>query len=304
MDKYEPDEILNLAIMSKSPCIIVEGVDDIRIYEGVAGSVDVPCEVYPVEMIEGLPGGSVGVIQAMSVIESLSMPAGKSAHHFVMGIIDRDARFFRGELPALASVFCLDLYSIENHFVSKYAIKPAVDRLTRVSPSVGVDVELIYSNIEAALSDLYYFSLEALKGAVDSGYQSVVGFSSNVGRRKDVATAAQLHLKKVDLDLFAASHGLTSDINSLRKFVKGKWLLHAFAEGLYDEVAQLVSRCKSASIIQCRMCQLDLAGPCLFRLRDGLNKNSLCSILLDFIHLPDFDYIRERFRSLSTSAAE
>ena len=41
MSKFEADEVLNLAIMEKTPYIIVEGVDDIRIYEDIAGSAGV-----------------------------------------------------------------------------------------------------------------------------------------------------------------------------------------------------------------------------------------------------------------------
>jgi hypothetical protein len=75
MNKFEADEILNLAIMSKTPYVIVEGVDDIKIYEEIASSAGVPCEIYSVEQLEGLTGGNDGVIQALEIIESLSMPA-------------------------------------------------------------------------------------------------------------------------------------------------------------------------------------------------------------------------------------
>lgn len=302
MNKYEADELLNLAIMSKTPYVIVEGADDIRIYESIAKSADVLCEIYSVEMIEGLAGGNDGVIQALEIIESLSMPAGKSADHFVMGVIDRDARYYRGEMPSLASIFSLNTYSIESHFVSKFSIKPAIDRLTRAPLAADIDVESIYSRIEGRVFDVYYFSLDALKNAVDPNYQSIVGFSSNAGRRKDRNTVDELHLRKGDLDTFAANLQLTSDIDSLRKFVKGKWLLTAYAEELFTEIQQLVVRCKSAAILRCRMCELDATGPCLFQVKDGLNKKSLYSILQDFIEIPEFDYIRNEFKLLSETA--
>lgn len=303
MNKFEADEILNLAIMSKTPYVIVEGVDDIKIYEEIAKSTGVLCEIYSVEQLEGLAGGNDGVIEAIGIVESLNMPAGKYSNQFVMGVIDRDARYYRNEMPTLVSIFSLRSYSIESHFVSKFSIKPAVDRLTRISSRDEIDVDSIYSRVEGSVFDVYYFSLDALKNAVDPSYQSVVGFSSKAGRRKDPNTVAALHSRKVDLDAFATTLHLASDIESLRKFVKGKWLLTAYAEELFDEFEQLVAKCKNLSIKQCSMCELDNSAPCLYQLKDGFNKNSLYSILKDFVNIPDFDYIREAFKSLAETAA-
>lgn len=302
MNKFEADELLNLAIMSKTPYVIAEGVDDIRLYEEIAKSTEVFCEVYSVELLDGLAGGNDGVIQAMEIIESLPMPSGKIAQEFIMGVIDCDARYYRGEMPALASILSLRAYSIESHFVSKSAIKPSIDQLTRISLADNINVDLIYSAVESNIFNLYYFSLDALKNAVDPSYMSVVGFSTNIGRRKDQATAAELMLRKIDLDAFAASLQLTSSIDSLRKFVKGKWLLTAYAEELFSEIEKLVVQCKGQTIKQCRMCERDNSAPCLYQMRDGFNKNSLSSMLKSFVKVPELDYIRDAFKSLSTTA--
>lgn len=304
MNKYEPDEILNLAIMSKTPYVIVEGVDDVRIYEEISRTAGVQCEIYSVEMLDGIAGGNDGVIDAMGIVESLSMPNGKSANQFVVGIIDCDARYYRNEMPTLASIFSLNAYSIESHFVSKSAIKPSIDKITRISSREEVDIDSIYQRIESNMFDIYYFSLDALKKAVDKNYNSIVGFSASAGRRKDRNTIYGLMERKDDLDIFAATFQLGRDIESLKKFVKGKWLLTAFSEELFKEIDQLVKNCKSSSIKQCSMCELDDAAPCLYQLRDGFNKNSLYSTLKDFVDMSDFDYIREKFRSLSLTAAQ
>lgn len=302
MNKFEADELLNLAIMSKTPCIIVEGVDDIRIYEEIAKSAQVSCEVYCVEMLQGLDGGNDGVIQVMEHIESLTMPAGKFAKEFVLGVIDCDARYYRGEMPVLESIFSLNVYSIESHFVSKFSIKLSIDQSTRISLGDEVDIDLIFSNIEARIFDLYYFSLDALKSSVDVSYSSIINFSANAGRRKDEKTIAELVSKKVELDAFAATFGLAPNIDSLRKFAKGKWLLTAFSEELFSEIEKLVEKCKSVTITQCRMCELDNTGPCLYQLREGVSKKSLCSTLKSFVHIPEFDYIRGTFKSLAATA--
>lgn len=303
MNKYQASELLNLAIMSKTPYVIVEGVDDIQIYESIAESAQTTCEIYSVEMIEGLAGGNDGVIQAIEVIESLNMPMGKSAKDFVMGIIDCDARYYRGEMPAFESLFSLNAYSIESHFISKFSIKSTIDQLTRISLIDSVDIDKIYKVVEANVFDLYYFSLEALKNAVEPNYQSIVGYSASAGRRKDPNTIAALMAKKDNLDTFANSLHLSRDIESLRKFVKGKWLLAAYAEELFSEIESLVAKCKAFAITQCRMCVRENSAPCLYKVKDGFNKNSLFPILKNFIEIPEFDYLRNAFRSISFTAS-
>jgi hypothetical protein len=303
MTKYQADELLNLAIMEKIPYIIVEGIDDIRIYEEIASSINIQCEIYSVEMLEGLSGGNDGVIDAMGIAESLVMPDGKSVDQFMMGVIDRDARYYRNEMPTLRSIFSLKTYSIESHFVSKFTINLSINKLTRKSLRDEIDINSIYANLEKNISDLYYFSLDALKNAVDPSYKSIVAFSTKPGRRKDAHTVTQLLSRKDALDAFANTLSLTSDIESLRKFVKGKWLLTAYAEELFKEIGQLVAKCKSLEIKQCCMCELDNSSPCLYQLKGGLNKNSLYSILKEFVSVPDLDYIRDAFKNLSATAS-
>ncbi|GJI92761.1 DUF4435 domain-containing protein [Duganella hordei] len=302
MDKYEPDEILNLAIMSKIPYFIVEGVDDINVYEEIAKSVQVECEIYSVEMLDGLAGGNDGVVQAMQILDALPMTAGQTVQNYVMGILDRDARFYRNEMPNLASIFCLKLYSLESHFVSKSTIKPTIDLLTRNSVDDEIDIDEIFAAVEYGMSDIYYFSLDALRKSVDPTYQSIVSYSSGVGRRKDANTMNVIFNRKDDLDIFAAQLNLNSKVYSMREFVKGKWLLTAFSEELYKEIEKLTIKCKSSTIKQCRMCELDVDSPCLFQVHDGYNKNILYPILQRFFEIPDLQYIKDKIISIRDSA--
>ena len=185
MEQYEVDEILNMAIMSKTPYFIVEGVDDICIYEEIAKSVSMNCEVYSVEMISGLSGGNDGVVKAMTSLNELIMAEGKKVENYVLGIVDRDIRSYRNEMPTLPSIFTLNFYSIESHFASKSVIRPSIDRLTRISNRDEIDIESLFAKIEQELRDTYYFSLEALKKAIDPAYPALITYSCSIGRRKD-----------------------------------------------------------------------------------------------------------------------
>jgi hypothetical protein len=108
---------------------------------------------------------------------------------------------------------------------------------------------------------------------------------------------------KAQLDAFAAQFQLNSSLESMRAFVKGKWLLTAFSEELFKIIEGLTADCKSQAIKQCRMCEVDVQQPCLYQLRDGINKNSLHAFITNFIDLPEFGYIRERMSRVAISAA-
>ena len=302
MEQYEVDEILNMAIMSKTPYFIVEGVDDICIYEEIAKSVSMNCEVYSVEMISGLSGGNDGVVKAMTSLNELIMAEGKKVENYVLGIVDRDIRSYRNEMPTLPSIFTLNFYSIESHFASKSVIRPSIDRLTRISNRDEIDIESLFAKIEQELRDTYYFSLEALKKAIDPAYPALITYSCSIGRRKDGNTITYLGTVKNDLDVFAANLYITPDIESMRAFVKGKWLLTAFSDALFKEIEGLVVACKSLLIGQCRICRLNNNSPCLYQLKDGLNKNSLFSLLKDFIDIPEINYIRDAMKAVNATA--
>lgn len=303
MNKFEPDELLNLAIMSKTPYVIVEGADDIQIYERISSNAKADCEIYSVEMIDGLTGGNDGVIQAIQAIESLPMPEGKEVKEFILGIIDSDARHYRNEIPSSSVIFKLNFYSIENHFASKSSIKPAINTLTRISSMDEVTVDSMINNIERNIHDIYYFSLEALKQSIFKDYNGVVGFSAQPGRRKNEGTKYDLLQKKDDLDQFAASLGLSPKLDSLQVFVKGKWLLTAFSEELFGEIEKLTIRCKNSYIKKCRLCERGNNGSCLFKVKEGFTKKSLYLTLMSFVDIPELNYIKEKFKEISASAS-
>ena len=50
---YEIDELLNEAIITGVPAILVEGIDDISVYDEISASVPFDVEVYAIENIEG-----------------------------------------------------------------------------------------------------------------------------------------------------------------------------------------------------------------------------------------------------------
>ena len=68
MESYEIDEILNEAIMTGVPSIIVEGIDDVPIYSKISKGLPFNVEVYAVENISGYTEGCEQVISAIKNI--------------------------------------------------------------------------------------------------------------------------------------------------------------------------------------------------------------------------------------------
>lgn len=303
MDKYDMDEIVNMAIMTKTPHIIVEGINDVCVYEAIADSIEANHEVYCIQMIEGYTGGNTDVAEAINYCHSLPMGAGRKVEDYVMGVIDRDSRYYRNEIPTIPALFILKYYSIESHFSSKTSIHPIIRKITRTSGDDQLDVDGIFGRIESKFRDLYYFSLDALKNATDHLYSSVVAFSDNPGRRSDQITIKALETRREDLDAFAAAKGLSDSLESIMVFSKGKWVLTVFSEYLFKEIADLVEKCKVNIIGQCKSCKFDPTSPCLFKIEPGFNNKTIYALLLKEVNIPEVDYIRDRLSRLSASAS-
>lgn len=296
MNKFEIDEILNMAIMTKTAHVLVEGVDDVRVYESLATD---DCEIFAIESIEGYSGGCNYVKQAMEDLNSIDSLG--IIEKYIVGIIDRDVGYFRsGELD-IPGLFVLNQYSIESHFVNEEILKKLLYKLTNITAKQEIPQISVRDCIED-LSGLYYFSLEALKGAKDKNYAAVVGYSDSIGRRRDERTMQSIHSKRKTLDQLSVNNNLSQQLSSLKIFVKGKWLLKSFSEGLERIIRDLPSRCKSKKIFQCRVCKFDEKSACLFRIKDGVSHKTIYSLAMDMTENDELAYVRELLQRISAAA--
>lgn len=300
---YEIDEILNEAVMTGVPSIIVEGVDDICIYSEIAKeNTPFAVEVYAVEHVSGFGQGCEEVLRAISEIEDIQSSKHKTSD-YVLGIIDKDVRDFRGETPESEAVLMLKHYSIESHFVSQTIVQHALKACTRSSHEMITDelCSFIMREIEGRLLRLYYFSLEALKKSLVRGYDAAFCYSYGYGRLKDEKARELISSKRQELDSFAADQNIEQSITSLKRIARGKWLIDVFAEELVLCINDLQGLCKDSVIESCRSC-LNLAfEKCLYKVREGINKNTIKTIALSNISGPEFLYIAQRISSLKGS---
>ncbi|MNC02043.1 hypothetical protein D3C76_476820 [compost metagenome] len=251
---FDATELLNLAIISKRPVLIVEGIDDVPIYERLASSVGVECDVYASESLCKTREGCEGVIDNIEDIRDVSEDI--PVERYVLGIIDRDARFYRDEMAVDPAIFTLKYYSIESHYVNSCSTAYLIPFATRATDKL-VDnnlVESVHRSIVPELDFLYYVSLEALRKACESEYKSEFGYKKSI----KAITNAGLHTaalkKKDELDKFADRLGLQNSMETLLKICKGKWIFEIYGDRLYDAIKKLPEQCKESRITQCQFC--------------------------------------------------
>lgn len=298
--KLSIDEVLNEAIMSSTPAIIVEGVDDLKTYISIASSVFERCEVYAVEMIAGHSPGCRDVIEAVRSLYNLN-DARHPVENFVIGIIDRDAREYRNEIPGESAILTLEYYSLESHFVCEEVLSAFLAQYTLTHPSKfgPAFAAKLFSEIEQNLLEIYYFSLEALQCALDRVYAADFKYSYAIDRCRQEEVRGRVFAKVPELDGLAARLGLQCCLESLRKISTGKWLLSTFCDLSWETLAKLSSYCGEFGSEQCEFCRTESPEKCTFRLKKGINSKTLYSGAAEIIQIDTLEYVRRRLAQIS-----
>lgn len=296
--RLRADELLNEAVMGERPLVIVEGFDDIRLYEEFSKEVNLDCKIVASENILNKGEGCSGVISNINLIESVS--GGVDVSKYVLGVIDRDARYFRRDMPESKLILVLKLYSIESHFVIEGVVGRILSSVLNANDDLlkKIDVEEVYRDISSKLMVLYEVSLEALKKACVKDYAAEVGYSSRVRSVFCDGSYQKIMNKKSELDDFAAQNNISKDWGGLRLICKGKWLLDFFCDHLYEYIDSLPDLCANKKLTQCQYCSNGNNLKCLYRWREKYQSYHLRGMVMGYTDLNEFDYILDRFKLL------
>jgi len=314
--QFDLIETFTSAILCGELLVIVEGKDDRKIYKRLAEQIGVDVQVRPVEEFANCGPGCTSVVEAIRSLQ-FKLAEREDNIKFVLGIIDRDIRPFRNELPThLKGLFVTKYYSIETYFATRPNLSRLINEFT-YTVSTDLD-EVILDFVEAlfnqSLVDLYYISLEALKQACVPGYSAVVGYSDKVGDVfKEVSkylsgggkgyTLSQIEPKKSELDIFASSFNLS--VEDIKYITKGKWYLYFFADCALQQIKHLSEKCSRAEIRQCQSCKAGKEQNCYFKLISRNPKiDDLYQRLLSFIDLQECEDIIEAFNRLYRKPSE
>ena len=299
--KYEISEILNTAIMTKSISIIVEGVDDIQIYDSIAKSINKNAEIFPIETIEGYAPGCNQIIVAMNDVAEIPQSS-VNYDNYIVGIIDKDIKDYRNEIPTNPLILTLKYYSMESHFVDKEVLPSIFELITKTPRSLITSdfIAHLYELVTLDIDDFFLICIESLKNSLNADYESDFAYSYSEGRIFSEDDIGKVRLKRDELNSFADSLSISRDLNSLKKISKGKWLLHFFCVKTLGAAQQYKDLCGTQPVQQCVMCAGNghSASHCLYKLKDSITTKNLKHLIMNNIWLPDFDYIRSRLNSM------
>ncbi|WP_421184842.1 DUF4435 domain-containing protein [Aeromonas enteropelogenes] len=302
--QYDIEEIFTQSIMTKKPYVIVEGIDDISIYDRIINTESKSVEIIAVETIEGFTKGCDSIVNVAMSLEKISNEK-YDPSNYILGIIDKDVRDFRGELPQYNTLLTLNVYSIESHFINSDVINHILKTCTKGTADLFTSHlrEKILNECIKSMEILYLASLDALKGALDRNYSSDFGYCQTYGRLKDQNLSEKLINKKNDLYSFAAEHSISSDLDSLKKICKGKWLLSMFCEELERSIKKLSSECGVSPVTVCQMCVIEAKSSCLYRLSEGFTHKTMREIAKQVCNSTELSYIKKRVGQLRVQAA-
>ena len=310
MEQYNLKELVADALMNKYPLILVEGKDDIQIYDKITSNLSIECEIKAIENIPDYGEGNEYIIKAIENLQEVIVTKPELLK-YILGIIDRDARFYKDELPELKGLFILKYYSIESNFIARNNLKNALFELTEINSRLCNNelLDYIEKEIKEIYLRLYYVSLEALKNACIKDYSGLIGFSKDIDGReirkgkilkiiKEESLYLSFNKKKDELDEFASTKNISFNLEIVKFISKGKWLLHVYSDFILNKIKKLAEYCKNEQILQCQYCKTGKYNKCLYKLKRAVQIHHVESMLLNKIDENEFKYIYDRFRLL------
>jgi len=296
-------QIIARARMEKKPLIIVEGIDDVKIYESFGKKVG---KKISVRAIETFPGYDEGCDHVKKFIEDAqdTINEAQENERFILGIIDRDASYYRGErYDYLKSILVLNFYSYESHFVTKNNVRYILERILNSAFGINEEIiEYVYSGFQNVVEQLFYMSLEALKNACVREYQALVGYGMSYGqiRHMKEAILPQVLEKKEHLDAFSVEKGITPE--DFKKVIKGKWLLESFLDSIHDKIQDLSNFCQKNQPVEgqqrCQFCEAGVHEKCLWKIKKYYTKNVLNNLVLEYTDFEETQYLLNRIEAL------
>ncbi|WP_066498305.1 hypothetical protein [Abyssisolibacter fermentans] len=295
------EELFNEALMTETPLVIVEGQDDIQFYENLANSISKEILVIAIENIKDYSEGCENVIKAIKSMQSVIVLK-NYYKKYLLGIVDRDSRYFKNSIPNIECLFILKYYSYESHMANRKALYNIIQYITGVSQSMINEEVLRYveKDLFSDFQELYYISLEALKFAVDDGYNNLVRYKDKAGKlfgeNKD-KLLSELYKKKKNLEIFANERNIL--IGDIKYIAKGKWYLHVYAKSTFKNIKTLHIACKNNNIEQCQYCRVGKFNKCLYKPKSNFQLGQILKLLLTSYDEEEVSYIKDRLRLLA-----
>ena len=298
--RYDLNDTITAALMTQTPVAIVEGYDDVKFYSNIALENNLNLDVKAVETIEDYGEGCEQVIKAVDDATQLIQNDSR-LKKYVVGIIDRDIRQYRGTLPVYDNIIILKYYSYETHLITSITISKLIEFITKV-PKALINQDVIEHLSEdftsKHLERLYYFSLEALKASCDSNYSGEVTYDKEPGAltgRGGDHFEELVFPKKPDLDQFASSKNIKRE--DIKYISKGKWYLRYWCDYLKHYSNEFQNLCGNI-FPQCNYCFSGKHEKCLWKVKCQIDSVTMESLLptSEYIDYNEVSYIADALK--------
>jgi hypothetical protein len=298
--QVEFHDAIKIAFMTKKPLIVVEGGDDLSIYRDLVSMRQNNYDIKPIEYFKNCNPGCAEIETQVDIINQ-KYPNHHHIYNFFKGIVDSDAKPFRGERNERSGIFYLNTYSFENSFITESSIIKTVKTLTKATNQELNDnlTDKLIQLINNDISDFYYITLEALKNAVVEDYDGLLGFSDGYERFFHDQTMKQLLQEKhEELDAFALEYYISNPcVFEMKTFCKGKWHLQFFLKSLLSFISDLHIACGD-DLSQCPFCEVGEIDKCLYKKSTNMDVGQLISVIKSNIENADLEYINEGLRHM------
>jgi len=284
--KYDLFDIMAAAIMIEEPILIVEGKDDFQIYDSLTKRINKKVQVYQSNEFEDHYEGCNGVITCIQKLQPKYAERADNANK-IIGIIDKDVRDFRRDLPTLQGLFITRHYSIETYFATLNNLKQLISNITyNINEEINDEIlRLLENSFTESLDNLYMISLEALRNACNEGYDTEVGYDFSAARISALHflddVLPKLENKKTDLQNFAGE--LNINLTNIKLIAKGKWYLYWYLNTIYPAIKDLKEKCRGNIITQCRSCRVGNFQDCLYKTKNDYRIDHLIEMMMTFI---------------------
>lgn len=270
-----------IALQKKIP-VIVEGKDDVSVYTKQASYSKNPkkINVIPIEIIKKNKddfylSGCTGIIDFKedALKRNKVVYDGKKLEELCICIIDRDIRFHRDIIEERGMLCLLNRYSYENYCLERKLLINFIQDYT-FNKMLPIEEKKVYKKIftfnkskDNPMYILYLAHLEALKKALDDKYECIESFGTPFvyyDSKNSVERIKKLFDKKDELESFGLSKGICYSYKSMKKYIKGKWLIKVISKIISDKLKELKTLCRESKIKQCIMCQNGNYANCLY----------------------------------------
>ena len=298
--KYDLKDTINAALMTQTPVAIVEGYDDIKFYSNIALEKSLNLDVKAIETIEDYGEGCEQVIKAVDDATQLIQNDSR-LKKYVVGIIDRDIRQYRGTIPVYDNIIILKYYSYETHLITPTTITKLIEYIAKVPKAlINQDViDYISANfVSKYLERLYYFSLEALKTSCDSSYRGEVTYDAEPGSltgRGGDHFESLVFSKKAILDQFASQKSNCKD--EIKNIAKGKWYLRFWSHYLQYHSKDFHNLC-GHQFPKCDYCLSGKHEKCLWKVNCRIDNVTMESLLptSQYLDYNEISYIADALK--------